>query len=208
MEYILTGKIRFERPIVFLCGPVYEKNSAKDRRNVLRQGMHKICSDKKKEVLPLIVDDFLTEENFDYQTFSMQLMEELCATIANETYIFLDSLSSATELGIFSSSAYSNKIRVLIPKKSDICNKGNVGQFIRKSVLENPNANIVTIEYRPKLERVAQSTYSISEYYYFNENKLPEIVKQQIEKDAEEREPSEIIDLILMKKGDFPQKVN
>ena len=121
-KYILLEKIKIERPIVFLCGPYYKKDDAGDRRRILKR---EILAKYHNNILPLIIDDFLTLENIDDPQISLQLMEEKCADISVKTYIFLDTLSSAAELGMFASSAYGNKIQVLIPKADDIYNKAS-----------------------------------------------------------------------------------
>ena len=60
MGYILRDKIVIRRPIVFLCGPYYQKSNRTDRRNIMRKCFKDNFGDS---VLPLIIDDFLTEEN-------------------------------------------------------------------------------------------------------------------------------------------------
>ena len=98
MGYILRDEIIIRRPIVFLCGPYCQKTNKSDRRNILR----KCFKDNFKDgVLPLIIDDFLTEENIKDPQINIQLMEEIFASISQKTYIFLDTLSAASELGLF-----------------------------------------------------------------------------------------------------------
>ena len=98
MEYTLLDKIMITRPILFLCGPYYERNNKSDRRVILQE---KIYSAYKNKYLPLVIDDFLTDNNINDNNISIQLMEEICAAVSYKTYIFLDTMSSATELGIF-----------------------------------------------------------------------------------------------------------
>lgn len=61
---------------------------------------------------------FWSEKNIKDDTIDIQLMEEICAAVSAQTYIFLDTMSSAAELGIFANSAFFNKIKVYIPKKA------------------------------------------------------------------------------------------
>ena len=119
----------------FLCGPYYDKNNPEDRRNILQNTISKEYKKQGWQVLPLIVDLFFTEKNLDTKEYSVQLLEEVCASISAQTHIFLDTMSAATELGIFANSVYNNRIIVYIPKNSDVYNKGNVGYFVREAVL-------------------------------------------------------------------------
>ena len=181
-EYILLDQLKIERPIVFLCGPNYNKKDEGDRRKILKQT---IVSEYSNKILPLIIDDFLTDENIGDKTISIQLMEEICAAVSVKTYIFLDTLSSAAELGIFANSAYMNKIQVFIPKKNDIYNKGNVGYFAREISLKSKPDKIKVLEYRPGVKRsVIASDYSV-EYYSFVDNKIPNNIQSSILTDAD-----------------------
>ena len=87
-EYTLLDTITINRPIVFLCGPLYDKNNQSDRRKILQE---KIYSEFEGKYLPLVVDDFLTKESMG-QEISIQIMEEICAAISLQTYIFLDTI--------------------------------------------------------------------------------------------------------------------
>lgn len=179
MQYILLGKIKIERPILFLCGPYYDRNDKSDRRVILQQKIYEKYSNK---YLPLVIDDFLTKDNLKDDTISIQLMEEICAAVSYKTFIFLDTMSSATELGIFSNSAYINKLKVYIPKITDIYNKGNVGYFVRDVVMKS--SDIECFEYRPAIARKAIATDYIVEHYKFVENKLPSNIEKDIENDS------------------------
>lgn len=87
-----------KRPIIFLCGPYFKKGNKSDRRYLLRKCFRKHYRDG---VLPLIIDDFLTEDNIKDSNVNIQLLEEIFAAISCKTYIFLDTLSAASELGLF-----------------------------------------------------------------------------------------------------------
>ena len=163
-QYILSQKFKINRPIVFLCGPKYDANDATDRRNILREKIYNIYRSKSKNVIPLIVDDFLRLDND--KGISIQLMEEICAAISVQTHIFLDTMSTASELGIFANSAYNNKLYVYIPKKSDVYYKDNIGDFVKKAVVDNPISNIKCVYYRPRIQKVATSTFTIREHYF------------------------------------------
>lgn len=180
-KYKLLEKITIKRPIVFLCGPYYNKKSDGDRRKILKEYL----INKKPSCLPLIIDDFMSEEKIKDPTINVQLMEEIFAAVSYRTYIFLDTISTAAELGIFANSAYNNSIKVYLPKYDDIYNKGNVGYFVRSGVLRENSRLIDAIEYRPQIQRKAIATDYIVEYYGFVNNAIPENIKRDIDDDKE-----------------------
>lgn len=71
MEYTLLDKIKITRPILFLCGPYYQKSNESDRRLILQENIYQIHHNK---FLPLVIDDFLTEDNIKDDKISIQLM--------------------------------------------------------------------------------------------------------------------------------------
>ena len=81
-----------------------------DRRRIL----NKVLLDEYK-CLPLIIDNFLTPDNIGDDTISILLLEEIFAGISFKTYIFLDTMSSAVELGLFTNNVYNNSISVFVP---------------------------------------------------------------------------------------------
>ena len=167
MGYILRDEIIIRRPIVFLCGPYCQKTNKSDRRNILR----KCFKDNFKDgVLPLIIDDFLTEENIKDPQINIQLMEEIFASISQKTYIFLDTLSAASELGLFMNHAFLNKVVAYIPKESDILNKKNVGYFVKDVILKMNSRQAKYIEYRPAITRILIATdYDVKHYGFIND---------------------------------------
>ena len=201
-EYKLKEKIIIERPIVFLCGPFYDKTDERDRRNILKKA---ILEKNGNQILPLTIDDHLTVENINDPEISLQLMEEICADISVKTYIFMDTLSSAAELGMFASSAFGNKIQVLMPKKSDIYNKGNVGFFVRQIASKSKPDMISTLEYRPGVRRKPIATDYVVELYSFVNNKLPFNIEESIESDSSLIESNSQIEINVEESTDAPQ---
>ena len=180
MEYTLLDKITITRPILFLCGPYYEKSNKSDRRVILQNMLYDTYKNK---YLPLVIDDFLTEKNIRDDNISIQIMEEICAAVSYKTYIFLDTMSSATELGIFANSAYVNEISVFVPKVSDIYNRKNVGYFVHDVVLKKHEDRVKCLEYRPGLERKALATDYVVEHYKFVNDSLPSNLARHIKED-------------------------
>lgn len=195
-EYILLKKLKIERNILFLCGPFEEETDKTGRRAVLQKGIFEIFNDN---FLPLIIDHFLSEKKVNDDNINVQLLEEICAAISHKTYIFLDSISAATELGIFVNSAYNNKIWIFLPKESDIIHRDNVGYFTKKVVLGHNKNKVRVLEYRPSIRRVAQSTDHIQEYYGFINDKVPNTILREIKNDTELQKEQDVF--IQLKKG-------
>ncbi len=207
MKYTLNKKIDISGPIIFLCGPYFEKNNPSDRRNILREKISEIYDRNKQKVLPLIVDPFFSSEKIDYKVYNVQLLEEICAAVSCQTHIFLDTMSAATELGLFANSAYSNKISVYIPKKTDISNKGNVGFFVREAVINRPDTKISVIEYRPRLIRCAYSSTFSEEHYFFNNDDIPQNILIELENEALKNFNNCHFELLIRKTTESP-KIN
>ena len=179
MAYVLNDKIKIEKPIVFLCGPYYNDSDKSDRRKILQDFF---LSSFPNQCLPLIIDDFLTRENIGDDSVSIQLLEEIFAGISHKTYIFLDTMSSAVELGLFTNSAFNNSLYVMLPYEEErFC--GSIGVFTKDVVLGENLGRVKTVSYHPRIERVAFSTDYVGEFYKFVYDRLPTVLKKDILKD-------------------------
>lgn len=181
MAYILKDKIKINKPIVFLCGPFYNDKEKSDRRKILQDFL---LTELRGHCLPLIIDDFLTKDNIGDESVSIQLLEEIFAGISCKTYIFLDTMSSAVELGLFTNSAYNNSICVMMPYEAER-NCGTVGVFTKEAVLKDNNERVQIVYYHPRIERVAFSTDYVGEYYKFIDDQLPMALQKNILNDFE-----------------------
>lgn len=202
MKYILRDKITINRPIVFLCGPYYQKDNKSDRRNVMRSYFMEHYG---TSVLPLIIDDFLTETNIKDPTVNIQLLEEIFAAISYKTYIFLDTLSAASELGLFMNHAFANQVVAYIPKESDILNKKNVGYFAKDVILKMNANQAKCIEYRPSITRSVLATDYAVEHYGFIGDVIPENIASEILNDSIYKD-REVRDVVLEESEDYPKE--
>lgn len=200
-EYTILDKIKIDRPILFLCGPYYESKNKTDRRAILKSKISELYD---KKFLPLIIDDFLTKNNIRDESISIQLMEEICAAISLQTYIFLDTLSTSAELGIFANSSFMNELKIFIPKVNDIYNKNNVGFFVKEVALKSQNGKTRVYEYRPRVRRNALATDYIVEFYSFVNDTIPNNIMEMLVEDPllHERETHVIK---IDKKNERPQ---
>lgn len=173
MQYLVKEKIKIDRPLVFLCGPYYEEKPY-DRRKIMKDFF---INDHDIHALPVVVDNFLSKEKINDNTINIPLMEEICAAVSAKTYIFLDTFSAVAELGMFSTSTYSNKICVIMPHKTDKLIE-NINFFVEE--ICEAGKNIEYVEYRPKITRVPIASDYVVEYYEFPYNKIPENIKINI----------------------------
>lgn len=177
----LEGNMKVERPIIFLCGPYYNKNDKGDRRNVLLGFLE---DNLVKGSINLIIDDFVIFKNIKDDSISIKLLEEIFASISAKTYIFLDTMSAASELGLFASDASSNKIHVLLPYTSDII-EDKIGYFITDVILGQNGEYIECEYYRPKIIKKAIATGFIKEHYGFINDEIPKEIEKKILKDSQ-----------------------
>lgn len=201
MKYILRDKVTINRAIVFLCGPYYQKDNKSDRRNIMRRYFKEYYGNS---VLPLIIDDFLTETNINDPIINIQLLEEIFAAISYKTYIFLDTLSAASELGLFMNHAFVNQVVAYIPKESDILNKKNVGYFAKDVILKMNTEQAKCIEYRPAIKRNVLATDYAVEHYGFIGDEIPENIASEIMNDAIFQD-REIKDVVLEESDAYPK---
>lgn len=68
--YKLRDHLTISRPLLFLCGPYYDKTAKSDRRRILQEKLYEMFG---KRYQPLIIDDFLTADNIKDPSISIQL---------------------------------------------------------------------------------------------------------------------------------------
>lgn len=179
MKAILKEKLSIDRPIVFLCGPYYDGKNEHDRRALLRKYF---INDLDGKVLPLIIDDFLSDDNLKGFHLELPLLEEILARISRKTFIFLDTISAASEMGLFLNHAFKNKSVVLLPKQSDVIQK-QVGVFAQNVISQNANADC--LYYRPSITLSTVATGYTSEYYGFINDIIPKDIADYLKNDTD-----------------------
>lgn len=168
-------------PITFLCGPYYSKNDKSDRRNILLE----FFDDKfNRRIIPLIIDDFVISDNIKDISINIQLLEEIFASISSKTYIFLDTMSAASELGLFANHSNSNKIHVMLPCVTDIL-ENKIGFFVSDIILGQNGKRINLDYYRPKIIKKAIATNYVVEHFGFINDELPNEIAEKIIRDIE-----------------------
>lgn len=178
MYKYLKGKINIDKSISFLCGPYFDKNNSSDRRSILLKFLKKTYHNR---IICLIIDDFLISDNIRDPQINIQLLEEIFAAISSRTYIFLDTMSAASELGLFANHSTHNMIHVFLPYSSDIL-YNNIGYFVKNIIIDQNKDKIKIDYYRPKILKKAIATDYVVEYYEFINDEIPsEITKKLIE---------------------------
>lgn len=178
MYKYLKGKINIDKSIAFLCGPYFDKNNSSDRRSILLNFLRKTYDER---IICLIIDDFLISDNIRDPEINIQLLEEIFAAISSRTYIFLDTMSAASELGLFANHSTHNMIHVFLPYLSDIL-YNNVGYFVKNIIIDQNKDKIKIDYYRPKILKKAIATDYVVEHYEFINDQIPsEITKKLIE---------------------------
>jgi len=188
MEQI-PGELINVRPLVFLCGPYLENNDEKDRRHILRKYLgtyEKLILYKNKNYiikpLALIVDNLFEKE--EIQLNNVTLIEEIIAACAYKNYIFVDTMSTALELGLFSNSYSQNKTTAFLPDDYKLF-KPSIGYFVTET-MEKSN-NIQLISYKNKrINKITKKddVLSVAENIIsFKGNDIPKEIKNVIRED-------------------------
>lgn len=185
--------IKIKRPLVFLCGPAITPSSVNERRTILHKYIITQFQEKDSkgdiiyQPIPVIVDDILSSPDINKNNLMLSLLEEIVSSISFKTYIFLDTISTAMELGLFSSSGSRNKVKVFIPESYCDTQKGRaeIGEFVTNSIY-SLQSNIRLVKYQAKIEEISQSGYASKWYTNFINAELPDEIKKDLEDDNRE----------------------
>lgn len=135
------------RPLVFLCGPFYDEKDRRDRRTILRRHLSSMSINvsldgKKLLVRPfaLIIDKVFNNDELE-NTQNITLIEEIVAACAYKSYIFVDTMSTALELGLFSNSYSQNRTTALLPKDYKLF-RPDIGYFVVQTMMKSKNIEI------------------------------------------------------------------
>lgn len=148
--------------ISFLCGAKYNEKNAADKRNVLKAHIESLNPANHVIIL---------EQNFDFASSNKALLkyddiflrnlrdvETLTALYSDCEFIIHESLSTAAELGLFSTdSAIRQKLCLLVPDKYAV-EEEKISSFIRLAFFRN-SSDIVQIPFYPAVETWRKSEY-------------------------------------------------
>ncbi len=183
-------KISIYRPLVFLCGPAIDKDhKADDRRSIVSKYLfnkiQNISVDKSEipfYMIPVIVDDVLDETFMADHCLEYKKVEEIIALISQRTYVFLDSLSTSYELGLFDSTLSKNKTVVFLEKTFPNRERRAVGEYILKSV---PHNKLICYDSIYKDEKAKENEFVSFPTDESGKSIIPEEIKKHIDSDFE-----------------------
>lgn len=172
--------------IIFLCGSHYRKNDMRDKRNILKEYIHQSIPNGRPVIL---------EENFQFANTNTKYLsydeifltglaqiETLASLYANKIIIVHESISTATELGMFAiDPELAKKIVLLVPDTISV-EENKISNFIRLAFRKEtaPETKVHMIRYYPDVE-VYRSSPDKSEYYsYFHENRIGTFLDQAL----------------------------
>lgn len=180
------------RPLVFLCGPYIDENDKKDRRNILRKYFSKFeikvsYSNEYFAIKPfaLIVDNLFDNEILSNQ-MNVTLIEEIISACAYKNYVFVDTMSTALELGLFSNSYAANKTTAFLPKDYKFF-KPSIGYFVTETLDKSENISVCEYNNRRYNKYIRNNNSEemcvIENLVGFKANKLPNEIESEIKKD-------------------------
>lgn len=181
--------LNVERPLFFLCGPGMNGNINidTDRRNIMLKEISEYKDRFDITPLPIIVDELFNEDDeiVDNQ-LNMKLLEEIVSNISCMTYIFLDTMSTSFELGLFTNSKQNNNVCLLLDSQYKDRYNCYVGEYITKSSRDS----MVVYDAR----------YDARGYVYFKNDTVPQIIKNHLEEIIKQNNSTRFTD-VFFKRG-------
>ena len=204
--YSLVNIIINTRPLVFLCGPLIDERDIKDRRNILRKYFNDIKDEieyekKVYEINPfaLVIDRLFDNETLE-EKMNITLIEEIIAACAFKNYIFIDTMSTSLELGLFSNSYSQNKTTALLPSDYNMF-KPSVGYFVTETIKKSQNINLCVYKNRRynKFINEGKKRKVLENLVGFKSNRVPKEIKKEVEKDFSGDKSKYLIKMLFTK---------
>jgi hypothetical protein len=174
--------------LVFLCGPYLDEKDKTDRRTILRKYLGNIAvnihsNQKEYTITPfaVIVDNLFDSEDLRTK-YNVTLIEEIIAACAYKNYVFVDTMSTALELGLFSSSYSQNKTTALLPTDYHLF-MPSVGYFVTETISKSNNIKLCQYKNRRQNKFVAGGTRVIQNVIAFRGNRVPITIKRSVAND-------------------------
>lgn len=170
------------RPLFFLCGPYLDENNLNDRREILRKFLGNIEINSTFHIKPyaLVIDNLFPPNQID---LNLTLIEEIISVCSYMTFVFLDTMSTSLEMGLFVNSQNSNSVVALLPNDYQFF-RPKVGFFVDQTM--EVSENIKKIKYPNKrvnkyIKDPEGKVLKIEENLIaFNGKKLPKCISQFI----------------------------
>ena len=191
MKYLKSFTI--SRPLLFLCGPAIPREETahkKDRRVILSKAIYNL-RDKEFHPLPIVVDDLFSDEpekNISNNNLNVGLLEEIVANLSYRTYIFLDTMSTSYELGLFSNSKQRNNVVILLDDEFRQRINCSVGEYITKAT----ESRVSTFIQYPGI-------YNGRGHLFFKDDALPSAIQTDINQCLNEFRKSNVYSISFSK---------
>lgn len=198
------------RPLVFLCGPFIDEKDKKDRRNILRKYFNdfEIEINNRNNILKVkpfaLVIDKLFDNKILEEKMNVTLLEEIVAACAFKNYIFVDTMSTSLELGLFSNSYAENKSTALIPCDYKFF-KPDIGYFVTETLKKSHNISICKYKNRRYNKYLGEKV--LENLVGFKANRIPIEIENEIKKDFSNQCEKYLIDMSFTNDITEPDKL-
>ena len=187
MTRYFTKEIKITRPLYFLCGPNIKRDS---RRKVVANYIKKSASVNTPDISPycIIVDQiFNNDKVIKGNSLKLNLLEEIVSCISYKTYIFLDSISTSYELGLFHNSNTKNQLTIFYGEERKKERILNLGEYVQKSFYPNPvikyDAKIIQKIKSKSARTSSKKNHSYEKVSFLRKKDIPISLKTAIDGD-------------------------
>lgn len=173
--YIYQGKTIIKPLYIhFLCGNKYQKDSMKDKRNILKNYI-----DEKENNYALILESLFEPSEYEGMGFKdLEEVEIMASQYAKSIIIFHETVSTAAEIALFGSKEeLKDKILVIYAPEENVV-LDTVGNFLRLAYFKNNKVKNKPHNFRRKIKKIKEIRYYNT---FFQGNKLDESISSDIE---------------------------
>jgi hypothetical protein len=179
-NYKFKEKMQITDPlrVFFLCGTVFGKYDQNDKRNVLKSYIESLNFNYKVIILEEHFGFGKTRSGYlSYDDIFMKNLKDielLTGLFSDKIIILHESISTAAELGMFSSNKELLKKTCLLTPDSFAVEEEKISNFIKLAFLNDrsPEENVKRITYYPKIKKNIISNVRTEYHTYFPQNKI------------------------------------
>ncbi|WP_419393435.1 hypothetical protein [Cytobacillus praedii] len=178
--YKFNEKMQIKDPlrVFFLCGSAFTKNDPNDKRNVLKSYIESLNINYKVIILEEhFVFGKMRSGYLSYDHIFMKNLKDielLTGLFSDKIIILHESISTAAELGMFSSNKDLFKKTCILTPDYFAVEEEKVSNFIRLAFLNSrtPEESVKRITYYPKTNKNIVSNVRTEYHTYFPQNKI------------------------------------
>jgi len=124
--------------------------------------------------MPIVVDNIFSDDFIKKNKLDLSLLEEIVSSVSYKTYVFLDTMSTSYETGLFTNHFANDNVTIFLEKDYLKRQNNRIGEFIQKS-----NQNIRT--YSAKKDANGYISFCGSD----EQEEPPDEIKSVIDKDSD-----------------------